>query len=266
MNASCILTYRQGSGDDDARRANLATVLERLARSPSIEVVVVEQDAVPRLAGSLPHPQVRCVYVHNPGPFNKGWGFNVGARIATGNVLAFSDADILIGTTLDQALVLCERDFALAKPYVRLADLSKAETGALRRRELESVTVDPRRPGRESIGEAIVLCGGLFAIRRDAFAHIGGFDERFIGWGGEDDAMTIKVERTRLSCVELDNEVALHLWHPRPRSVTVRQPHYAQNRALLDDYRRYTDAELARLAEVQWQGCGYSHKYRRERA
>ena len=56
--------------------------------------------------------------------------------------------------------------------------------------------------------------------------------------------------------------VALHLWHPRPRSATVQHPHYAQNRALLDDYRRYSDATLARLAEVQWSRSGNQHKYR----
>jgi predicted glycosyltransferase involved in capsule biosynthesis len=101
----------------------------------------------------------------------------------------------------------------------------------------------------------------LFAIRRDAFVHLGGFDERFVGWGGEDDAMTIKVERARLSCVELDREVALHLHHPRPAEATFGHAHYAANRALLDDYARYDDATLARLAEVQWQLAGHARKY-----
>jgi glycosyl transferase family 7 (putative galactosyltransferase) len=262
MGASCILTYQQGSGADGARRANLDAVLARLARSPALEVIVVEQDRIQRLAGALPHPRARCVFVYNDGPFNKGWGFNVGARLAAGGELAFCDADVLVGASLDRALQLCVRDFAVAKPYVRLIDLTRAETRALRDGALAAGAIDASRPGREAIGESIVLCGGLFVIRRDAFAHIGGFDERFVGWGGEDDAMTIKVERARLSCVELDDEVALHLWHPRPRVATLRQPHYAQNLALLQDYRRYADAELARLAEVQGSRGGNAHKYR----
>ncbi len=259
MSASCILTYREGEGDGGARRAGLEGVLARLARSPSIETVVVEQDRAPHLTGPLPHPHARVVFAGNPGPFNKGWGLNVGARIAHGSVLVFADADVLVGESLERSIALCAGEFALVKPYVRLADLTKAQTLALR-----TGTQPPPAAvnGRAAIGESIVLCGGVFVIRRDAFVHIGGFDERFVGWGGEDDAMSIKVERARLPCVELDDEVALHLWHPRPRAATMGQPHYASNVALLRDYARYSDAELARLAEVQWSRGGNVHKYR----
>jgi len=261
MSASCILTYRQGEGDDGARRANLDSVLARLARSPAIETIVIEQDSVPRLAGTLPHADARTVFVRNPGAFNKGWGMNIGARAVAGSILVFADADVLVGASLERAIALCASEFALVKPYVRLADLTKAQTVLLQRDPSASLTLDAATLGRDAIGESIVLCGGVFVIRRDAFVHIGGFDERFLGWGGEDDAMTIKVERARLSCVELDDEIALHLWHPRPRATTRRQPHYAQNVALLRDYAHYSDTELARLAEVQWARGGNPRKY-----
>ncbi len=54
----------------------------------------------------------------------------------------------------------------------------------------------------------------------------------------------------------------MHLWHPRPREATFDQPHYAANRRLLDDYTRYADAQLDRLAEVQMQVIGRREKYR----
>jgi glycosyltransferase involved in cell wall biosynthesis len=259
MSASLIVTYRRGAGD--ARLRNLRAVIARCARTPAHEVVLVEQDRLPTGDALPAHARLTRRFAFNPGAFNKGWGYNVGARAASGDVLAFCDADVLIGESLDTAIDACRRGTAVAKPYVRLIDLDADESAALCEGRLEPAAIDVARPGREAIGERIVLCGGVFVMRRDAFARLGGFDERFVGWGGEDDAMTHKVERARLGCVEFDREVALHLWHPRPREATSGAPHYARNIALLAEYARYDDTCLARLCEVQWQLAGNARKY-----
>ena len=122
------------------------------------------------------------------------------------------------------------------------------------------IDVEARRD-RDAIGERLVLCGGWFAMRRDAFTAIGAFDERFVGWGGEDDAMTMKVELARLSTCELDPGPALHLWHPRSHATTLGHAHYASNVALVADYARYDETTLARLFEVQRQIHGRRDKY-----
>ena len=84
---------------------------------------------------------------------------------------------------------------------------------------------------------------------------------QFVGWGGEDDAMTMKVELARLSTCELDPGPAMHLWHPRAQATTDGHPDYASNLALLADYARYDEATLARLFEVQRQIHGRRDKY-----
>jgi hypothetical protein len=59
--------------------------------------------------------------------------------------------------------------------------------------------------------------GGCLWARTDALNRIGGFDERFEGWGGEDDDVVARLARTgRL--VRFDDPL-LHLSHPRPRMV-----------------------------------------------
>ena len=261
MRASAILTYRGDAGGD--RRANLDAVLRWLEATPDLEVVVVEQDAHPRLPPPPANPAARIVHAYNAGPFNKAWGLNVGARHANGDVLFFGDADVVVPGGLAIAAAHCAVSTQVVKPYRTLVDLTPDETRIVRERgpaALPPIDAAARRD-RDAIGERLVLCGGWFAMRRDAFFAIGAFDERFVGWGGEDDAMTMKVELARLSCCELDPGPALHLWHPRSQATAPGHDHYASNVALLADYGRYDETTLARLFEVQRQIHGRRDKY-----
>lgn len=261
VRTSAILTYRGDPAGE--RRANLDAVLAWLAGMHGVEVIVVEQDSHPRLAAPLAHPGARVIFAHHAGPFNKAWGLNVGARHATGNALLFGDADVIVPGGLSAAAMHCATSMQVVKPYRRLVDLKPEETRVVRERgpdALPPLDATARRD-RDAIGERLVLCGGWVAMRRDAFLAIGAFDERFVGWGGEDDAMTMKVELARLSTCELDPGAALHLWHPRSPETTSGHAHYASNLALLADYARYDETTLARLFEVQRQIHGRRDKY-----
>lgn len=260
---SYLLTWR--SNNDPSRLSNLHTVLAWLAASaPDAEVILVEQDDIPRLTAPLPHPRCHVVFAYNPGPFNKSWGNNVAARLASTPILAFGDADVILpADQLRQAVDLCISSYAAINPYRRWIDLTPEESQMLHQ---GNFAWQPERSAdsenRQAIGENLVFCSGLFLIRRDAFIHIGGWDERFRGWGGEDDAMTYKLERARLPASELDGQPILHLYHPRPRQNTFEQPHYVANTALLAEYRQLSDSQLSRLAEILVQTFGNSQKYR----
>jgi GT2 family glycosyltransferase len=77
------------------------------------------------------------------------------------------------------------------------------------RRYFESGALDPR-----ASSEAVVQnleAGGSVAVGRDAFFALGGFDESFVGWGGEDNefwerALTRKA--WPFGCLPI-----VHLWH-----------------------------------------------------
>jgi len=259
--ASYILTWRQSDGTE--RRDNLLAVLAWLSNYPMFEPIVIEQDDAPRLGGPLPHPTCTYLFAYNPGPFNKSWGLNVGFRASRSPWLMFADADLILGDALPEVLDYAARGYQTVKPYRRLFDLDPAESGRTRGGDFS--WIPPRQEhakGRDGIGEHIVYAGGALLITRGAFAHVGGWDERFRGWGGEDDAMSYKLERARISGVELDRRPALHLHHPRPPSATMAHSHYAANCALLADYRQLDDTQLARFAEVQMQLIGHREKYR----
>lgn len=259
--ATYILTYR--ADREGQRRRNLEAVLAWLAGFAQIDVVVVEQDVAPTEL-ALPRQRCQALFAYNPGPFNKSWGLNVGFRAAQTQWLGFGDADVIVGDALWQSFELLRQGLLAVKPYRRLIDLDEEESKPVRAGNFTRVPArDPRAaPSREGIGEHVVFAGGSFVIHRHAFAALGGWDERFLGWGGEDDALSYRIERSRIACTELDVSPAMHLWHARPREATFDQPSYAANRQLLDDYRRYADAQLDRLAEVQMQVLGRREKYR----
>lgn len=57
------------------------------------------------------------------------------------------------------------------------------------------------------------LPGLVFACTRAAFEQAGRFDERFVGWGGEDNAFTAAT--ATLTGLTVLPYPAYHLWHPR---------------------------------------------------
>jgi GT2 family glycosyltransferase len=259
---SYLITYREAGSSD--RRENLLAVLRWLAQWPETQVIVIEQDTIPWLDREPPLPKSGAGLAYNPGPFNKAWGLNVAARVARGPVLALADTDVIVPRALPDAVQRCQRGQGAVKPYRTIVDLTPEETARVRGGDWGFV---PARPpdasrNREEQGEHVVFAGGLFVIQRETYLRLGGFDERFLGWGGEDDAMTAKLERAGVKLAEVGAEPALHLWHPRPPKSTFGQPHDEANRRRRADYAAYSDAEFARLCEVQRQTMGNLHKYR----
>jgi GT2 family glycosyltransferase len=238
-------------------------LLRWLAHWTELQTIVVEQDTAPRLDPSLPSAMTAC-FAYNPGSFNKSWGFNIAARLAQRAILIVGDADVVAAHTLVTAVERCRDGVAAVKPYRRMIDLTSEESARVRAGEWSFTPPRPAGtpPSREAKNEYVVFAGGLFVIQRDVYLRIGGFDERFRGWGGEDDAMSVKLRRAQIPMAEIDKEPALHLWHPRSRETTLGQPHYEVNARLLADYDAYSEAELTRLCEVSRQTMGHLHKYR----
>jgi hypothetical protein len=176
------------------------------------ECVVVEQDAEPRLAGHIPD-WVR--YVHSPPPESKlaycrSWAFNVGARHARGNALVFHDNDMLAPSDYAKhVLDLVARGFEVINLKRFIFYLTQAHTKGLFGGRAGLVAHSPLAITQNLEG------GGSIALTRAAYDAIGGFDEAFVGWGGED------VEFWERACSRRVWPYAflplVHLWHaPQP--------------------------------------------------
>lgn len=260
-NLTYILTYREDGSAE--RRLNLAAVLTWLSTLPDVRVVVVEQARSPSPPLQLP-AGTQWIFCFNPGPFNKGWGLNVGAAMSESPLLAFGDADVICTGAWSQAVQQLRHSATpIVKPYHQIVDLTPEESASVRAGNWNLCPQRPTNalPNREAQGEFVVFAGGVFFIQRAVFEQTGGFDERFLGWGGEDDAMTLRLMNSGFPLIELGTTPALHLWHPRSAQTTFAQPFYAANLDILETYRRSTGAQLKRLCEAQRSEMGRAEKY-----
>lgn len=233
------------------RLTNLSVVLSHLASVADCDIVVVEQDVESR--ADVP-AGVRHVLLPDVGPFNKSWAMNVGFRTTEADLIAFCDADVLVATSAcDRAFAGLSAGYDAAKPFDRIVDLDQERTSRLAQvTDIGAVLPDLPEPVDDQLrrgGEYVPFCGGLFMITRAAFVAVGGFDERFFGWGAEDDAMQAKLSRFGLRCGIIPEQTAYHLWHERDRG-RYQAPQYRANVDRLNWIRTCELAELQQAART----------------
>ncbi len=189
----------------------------------SLECIIVEQSIKEEIKASLPG-WVR--YIHTPLPrpdlpYNRSWALNVGARQAKGKLLVLHDNDFLVPQVYASELM---KEFSKGSEVIQLKRfifyLSKEGTEyMLANRGQRPISIglgeDARNRALSPIcPERIVQnleAGGSVAVSRDAYFAIGGFDESFIGWGGEDNEFWDRAQ-TRKVC-PYGYLPLVHLWH-----------------------------------------------------
>jgi glycosyltransferase involved in cell wall biosynthesis len=196
---------------------------------------------------------------------------NNAARLAAGRYLMFLDGDCVLpshhlaahrqrrrsGTAL---LGYCGRlseaaSRGLGERGVRglnLADLVPPEEARIlarrhRRARWHAVIRHPTKPR---------LAGGDFGVWRTDFERVNGFDERFEGWGQEDDDLGLRLRTSgvRLESI-LDKTCSLHVWHPTDPTATRRwrdgvNVGYFTRRGRLASCRRGLESRHAR--DILW--------------
>lgn len=191
------------------RLPHLLATLRSIAaqRDAAFECIVVEQSISPEVRDQLPS---WARYVHTPlpyaeMPYSRAWAFNVGTRLASGEVLVLHDNDLLVPRDYAQEIVArFEEGHEVINLkrfifYLSVEDSSKAfSAGAL----------TPEAAPTAIMQNAL---GGTIAVSREAYVSIGGFDESFVGWGGEDNEFWERAQ-TR-SCWPYGYLPLIHLWH-----------------------------------------------------
>ncbi|MFE9422558.1 glycosyltransferase [Kitasatospora sp. NPDC006697] len=202
------------------RTRNLLACLRALADQEggaAVHVTVVEGDAVPRSRELLDSLVDEYLFAHKDGLFNKSWAVNVGvaATARPAPVVCVLDADILVDRRFVERNLrrLREGGHGAHLPFRWSLSLDEPSTRRAIARRTRAGAAEV--PG--SLLRGLLLReppGGCVWVRSEVFHAVGGFDERYEGWGGEDDDVVARLDRAA-GVARFEDEL-LHLNHPRP--------------------------------------------------
>lgn len=222
-NLSMLVPFRAQEGNE-YRNTILEWMLRRLsAVFPEVEIIV------------------------EPGPldgtFNGSVARNEAFKKSTRPYLAFVDSDTIFDrSTVENALeYLMQPGSTWSLPYNEFHVLDQESGKAILSSEVDIVLseqtlsdeltlYDPPR----NIDHGSPMCG-LYMISADNYRKMGGFDERFFGWGFEDWAFRIAADNRVGPCQRFDAPV-FHIWHPVKAKSTTDGPQYKPNQDLYNQY------------------------------
>jgi len=236
---SIIIHYRR---DCEDREFNLKTLLKFIDDHFTVnDIVLVNDDKEFEKSLKLIIPEVinnvKLMFVENDDEFMKSYSFNRGAEHATGSVFAFWDVDVLIDPKYIEKSYniivdgLYDHVYPFNGYFVAVEKLTFPKFLPKYDFEFLLGELQDRTLGYHNEYVAIgsnISPGGCNLISRSAFNKIGGYDERFIGWGFED---TDFIQRSRKvnKVIHLDDFDAIcwHLHHDN--SKRLENPHYQNN-------------------------------------
>ena len=226
---------------------HLALVLESIALQTGVdgrfEVVVADDGSgvdtrtiVAEFARRVPFPVAFTTEPHDG--FRLARVRNRGAALAGGDTLLFLDGDsVLPPDHVATHLAARRPGWARIGDVVRLPEsvsrdltpsgLASVDLRRLApREELQRLSHRHRKSAFQNLlrhPSKPRLAGGNFAVWRQDYFRVNGSDERFRGWGQEDDDLGLRLRGAGILLASiLDRTFTFHLWHPSDPSATPR--------------------------------------------
>ena len=190
-----------------------------------------------------------CVGRNFEHPFNRGAARNAAFDQSTGSVLIVADADTVpTAQGVKDAIAEVVSTKCWSFPYAedRYYNLTQAHTETvLHVPPSDTAAIKfPHEPAEGQYDHKITSWAGCLIMPREAWEAVDGYDERFRGWGYEDDSFRMSLDMLWGSHRRQDSYVC-HLFHERG-DADFNQPHIQHNRDLYNRYRRARTPEDVR--------------------
>jgi hypothetical protein len=178
----------------------------------------------------------------------KGRAINNAAKRASREVLLIADADVVF--TQEQILNSLPflNDYAWVLPYTYLYKINQTMSNIV-----VKYPIDDNLPSLSTEAFLTILTrqnprnGALQLLTKESFNAVGGYDERFVGWGDEDVAFCCALQSIvgKGYCY---NDKIYHLWHPQQSSY---KPHKMRTQDKNYKLRQYYEGFINKPKEMQ---------------
>lgn len=201
-NSDIIMAYR---GSSPCREDGLYAVLRHFDLTyKDYRILLLEADESPKFNWEkLADKKIQYLFIHNNDPFPKSLLYNIGAKIASSEIIVFTDTDCIadpesLTSSINELMTLDNYD--VFSPYEEMIDIS----GELKKRFMEH----PEYSLLKGINQHALKqdcrvlykrnTGGVSVLKRKEFIQVGGMNTKFIGWGGEDSELFYRSRRLGL--------------------------------------------------------------------
>ncbi|RFU61301.1 galactosyltransferase-related protein [Peribacillus glennii] len=180
-------------------------------------------------------PEVEiCIGECNSELFNRSQAINNAAKIATRDVFAIIDTDVVYDPQVLINAVQLLDEHAWVIPYNKILDLSQFSTEALLGTDAQwPLPFNVEFKDRFELKDHKPV-GAFAVLSRANFNLVGGFDERFAGWGREDNAFRDAMNTLCGPYRRINKYDLYHLWHPRTEAKG--NPNFENNHKLYKEY------------------------------
>jgi predicted glycosyltransferase involved in capsule biosynthesis len=173
------------------------------------ETILVDYMSTPKYSEKLKKicKGYDCIYLYaerkDTNTFSRGRAINSGIERANADILFFVDSDcILPPNYIEEHCKIVNEKTATFSPFIDSTSKIK-KSGNWRHLRNQKNALTGLRPGSYS----------HVGIHRSWINKYGGFNEEYVGWGGEDDDLILRLKRSRTR-VAIVNTYPIHLWHP----------------------------------------------------
>lgn len=154
------------------------------------------------------HPEYEILEGHHDdGPFNRSAAINQAVARSAADTLVIADSDSFVGPEqIRTAIATASRTGQVTFAYDRYCYLSRAMSDRIMGGYVGGWT-----PGVEFTMQG--TCSSMVVTPRTLWDEAGGADEGFVGWGGEDIAISLALQTFGGGMQRTPGNV-WHLWHP----------------------------------------------------